>query len=168
MGTFTFGGLAVHYLDEGAGDQTVLFVHGFPFRASMWEPQIPVVVEAGPRAGGLELPGFGGSDLAADRLGAMMRSTAPVAWIGALEAMKQRPDRTDGLAAISVPVLVVVGEGDVIAPPEVAETMAKAIPGAHLEVVPDAGHVANLENPDVFNRALTDFLAAVAATGPDT
>ena len=82
--------------------------------------------------------------------------------------MKQRPDRTDGLAAISVPVLVVVGEGDVIAPPEVAETMAKAIPGAHLEVVPDAGHVANLENPDVFNRALTDFLAAVAATGPDT
>src|SRR2546423_1745326 len=164
MGTFTFGGLAVHYLDEGAGDQTVLFVHGFPFRASMWEPEIPVVVEAGRRAVALDLPGFGRSD----GLGAMMRSTAPVAWIGALEAMKQRPDRTDGLAAISVPVLVVVGEGDVIAPPEVAETMAKAIPGAHLEVVPDAGHVANLENPDVFNRALTDFLAAVAATGPDT
>src|SRR5438105_2243335 len=274
MGTFTFGGLAVHYLDEGAGARTVLFVHGFPFRASMWEPQIPVVVEAGRRAVALDLPGFGGSDVPADRsaysidgyadvvaalvdhlglgrvvlvglsmggyialavagrrpdvlaglvladtradpdtpagrqarsdqqavveergdvtplvdglldrvlaeaspgrleaaarLGAMMRSTAPVAWIGALEAMKQRPDRTDGLAAISVPVLVVVGEGDVIAPPEVAETMAKAIPGAHLEVVPDAGHVANLENPDVFNRALTDFLAAVAATGPDT
>src|SRR5438309_480641 len=157
MGTFTFGGLAVHYLDEGAGDQTVLFVHGFPFRASMWEPQIPVLAEASP-----------GRVEAAARLGAMMRSTAPVAWIGALEAMKQRPDRTDGLAAISVPVLVVVGEGDVIAPPEVAETMVKAIPGAHLEVVPDAGHVANLENPDVFNRALTDFLAAVAATGPDT
>src|SRR3989442_4224849 len=67
MGTFTFGGLAVHYLDEGAGDQTVLFVHGFPFRASMWEPEIPVVVEAGRRAVALDLPGFGGSDVPADR-----------------------------------------------------------------------------------------------------
>ena len=45
-------------------------------------------------------------------LGDMMRSTAPAGWIGALEAMKQRRDQTDLLPSISVPTLVVVGEGD--------------------------------------------------------
>src|ERR687888_969487 len=67
MGTFTFDGLAVNYLDEGAGDQAVVFVHGFPFEASMWEPQIPVVVEAGRRAVAPDLPGFGRSAVPADR-----------------------------------------------------------------------------------------------------
>ncbi|HET9773102.1 MAG TPA: alpha/beta fold hydrolase, partial [Acidimicrobiia bacterium] len=81
----------------------------------------------------------------------------------ALEAMKQRSDQTDLLPHIAVPALVVVGEHDALVPLEVAEGMAKAIPGARLEVVPDAGHVANLENPEVFNRALADFLAALPA-----
>src|ERR1044072_5906399 len=67
MGTFAFDGLAVHYLDEGTGDQAVVFVHGFPFRASSWEPQIPVVVAAGRRALAPALPGFGGSAVPADR-----------------------------------------------------------------------------------------------------
>src|SRR2546423_10417978 len=67
MGIFPVGGLAIHSLDEGTGEQAVVFVHGFPFQASMWEPQIPVVVEAGRRAVALDLPGFGGSDVPADR-----------------------------------------------------------------------------------------------------
>jgi pimeloyl-ACP methyl ester carboxylesterase len=269
MGTFTFDGLAVHYLDEGAGEPAVVFVHGFPFRAEMWEPQIPVVTGAGHRAVAPDLPGFGASDGPPDRsghsidgyadlvaalvshlglgpvvvvglsmggyvalavarrhpavlaglvladtrpdadsaearqarsdqqatveavgdvapvvdglldrllteqaprhlgvrawLGDMMRSMAPAAWVGALEAMKHRSDQTDRLPQITVPTLVVVGEDDAIAPVDVAEAMAKAIPGARLEVVPAAGHVANLENPDVFNRALADFVAALGS-----
>ena len=67
MGTFTFDGLTVNYLDEGAGDQAVVFVHGFPFRASMWDPQIPVAVEAGRRVVVPDLPGFGRSTVPADR-----------------------------------------------------------------------------------------------------
>jgi pimeloyl-ACP methyl ester carboxylesterase len=284
MGTFMFDGLGVNYLDEGAGDQAVVFVHGFPFQASMWEPQIPVAVQAGRRAVAPDLPGFGRSAVPADRsaysieryadlvaglvsdldlgrvvlvglsmggyialgvarrhpevlaglvladtradpdtpegrqtrsdqqalvemrgdvtplvdglltrvlapggwgvsprqgrrepptgagprraevgatLGDMMRSTAATGWIGALEAMKQRRDQTDLLPSIAVPTLVVVGESDAIAPVDVAEAMAKAIPNAHLEVVPDAGHVANLENPEVFNRAFADFLTTL-------
>jgi pimeloyl-ACP methyl ester carboxylesterase len=42
--------------------------------------------------------------------------------------------------------------------------MAKAIPNAHLEVVPDAGHVANLENPEVFNRVFSEFLTTLLST----
>ena len=70
-----------------------------------------------------------------------------------------RPDRP--AAAIAVPTLVVVGESDALVPLDVAEAMAKAIPGARLEVVPDAGHVANLENPDVFNRIFAEFLSTL-------
>jgi pimeloyl-ACP methyl ester carboxylesterase len=105
-------------------------------------------------------------DEVAARVGDMMRSTAPDGWIGALEAMKQRSDQTDLLPSISVPVLVVVGESDALVPLDVAEAMAKAIPGARLEVVPAAGHVSNLENPEVFNRALADFLSVLPAAGP--
>jgi 3-oxoadipate enol-lactonase len=95
------------------------------------------------------------------RLSGVMRATAPAGWIGALEAMKNRRDQTDLLPTISVPTLVVVGESDALVPLEVAERMATAIPGARLEVVADAGHVANLENPDHFNRAFAEFLATV-------
>ncbi len=94
-------------------------------------------------------------------LGDMMRSTAPAGWIGALEAMKQRRDQTSLLQQIAVPTLVVVGEGDALAPVDVAEAMAKAIPGARLEIVLGAGHVANLENPEVFNRAFSEFLSTL-------
>jgi pimeloyl-ACP methyl ester carboxylesterase len=110
-----------------------------------------ILAEASPRRPEAEL-----------RLRPIMRSTAPAGWIGALEAMKGRSDQTDLLTAIAVPALVVVGERDVIAPVAIAEAMARAIPEARLEVVAGAGHVANLENPEVFNRALVGFLDWVA------
>lgn len=78
--------------------------------------------------------------------------------IGALEALKNRPDSTAELATVTVPTLVVVGEQDQLSPPEVAEAMANAIPGSRLVVVPDAGHVSNMENPEAFNAALEEFL----------
>lgn len=79
--------------------------------------------------------------------------------IGALEALKNRPDASDGLARITVPTTVVVGDQDQPSPPAVAEEMAAAIPDARLVVVPDAGHLSNLENPAAFNQALEDLLA---------
>ena len=63
----------------------------------------------------------------------------------------------DGLAAIRVPTLIIVGDQDqpFLAP---SEYMAKKIPGARLEVIPGAGHSSNLDQPDIFNRVLRDFL----------
>ncbi|MDP9387892.1 MAG: alpha/beta hydrolase [Actinomycetota bacterium] len=83
--------------------------------------------------------------------------------IGALEAMKNRPDSTPDLATIDVPTLVVVGEQDQPSPPEVAEQMAAAVPAARLVVVPDAGHLSNVENPEAFNEALEGFLRELRA-----
>lgn len=86
----------------------------------------------------------------------------PVAgYIGALDAMKHRPDATGELASISVPTLVVVGEDDALAPPAVARAMHESIPGSQLAILPRAAHLSNLEAADEFNAAVADLLERV-------
>jgi 3-oxoadipate enol-lactonase len=79
-------------------------------------------------------------------------------YLGELEAMKTRPDSSDGLTSISVPTLIIVGEDDAITPPEASRKMHEHIGGSKLVVLPEAGHVSNLEVPDAFNGALAEFL----------
>jgi 3-oxoadipate enol-lactonase len=67
-------------------------------------------------------------------------------------------DYRDLLPSIDVPVLVACGEHDVVAPQSLAEEIATAIPGAGLATIRDAGHVANADNPAVFNGLLREFL----------
>ena len=66
----------------------------------------------------------------------------------------------DSLPDVRVPTLVIVGDQDTpfIAP---CEYMAKKIPGARLEVIKDAGHSSNLDQPEAFNRVLRAFLDAL-------
>ena len=70
-----------------------------------------------------------------------------------------RADSRETLPTIAVPTLVLVGTEDVLTPPPEAVTMAAAIPRARLDVIPGAGHLANLESPDAVNAALRAFLA---------
>jgi pimeloyl-ACP methyl ester carboxylesterase len=87
-----------------------------------------------------------------------MLSAAPVPGIiGALMAIAERPDSTDLLSVITVPTLVIVGADDVLTPRVDAERIAKGIPGAELVVIPDAGHLSNLEQPDRFTAAVERF-----------
>jgi 3-oxoadipate enol-lactonase len=95
-----------------------------------------------------------------DHVRAMMEGTPAETLIAALAGMAGRRDATADLAAITVPALVVVGEHDTLTPPDAARALANRLPDARLEVVPDAGHVSNLENADAFNRVLSDFLAS--------
>lgn len=83
-------------------------------------------------------------------------------FIGALEAMKNRIDSTEGLAKISVPTLVIVGENDGITPPDAARKLHEHIGGSELVVIPSAGHISNMEAPEAFNGALAEFLNKVA------
>ena len=62
-----------------------------------------------------------------------------------------------GLGAIAVPTLVLVGERDTTFL-AAADYMVSRIPGATKVVVPGAGHAANIDQPDYFNRAVGDFL----------
>lgn len=86
----------------------------------------------------------------------------PVAGIVAAQKMiRDRPDARPSLAAIRVPTLIVVGEHDAITPPSAAQAMAAAIPGSRLAILPTAGHLANLEVPEVFNATVGDWLKSL-------
>jgi pimeloyl-ACP methyl ester carboxylesterase len=89
---------------------------------------------------------------------AMMDGWSRAAIIGALRAMRDRPDSTGLLSTIAVPTLVIVGEDDVVTPPPDARRMADAIKGAKLVTIPNAGHLAPFEQPDAVGNALTEFL----------
>lgn len=71
-----------------------------------------------------------------------------------------RIDSRPSLSAINVPTLVLVGDQDGVTPPEHAREMADTIPGAHLAIVPDAGHISTLEQPEAVTSALLEWLKA--------
>jgi 3-oxoadipate enol-lactonase len=74
------------------------------------------------------------------------------------------PPAIDRLPEIAAPTLVIVGEEDIPDFHEIAARFAAEIPGARTVVLPDAGHLANMDAPDAFNRILLDFLAEGAPT----
>jgi pimeloyl-ACP methyl ester carboxylesterase len=67
-------------------------------------------------------------------------------------------DRRSALPEIRVPTLCLAGEHDRVAPPEVLRRMAERIPGAEFELLPGAGHIANVEQPQAFLDAVVGFL----------
>jgi pimeloyl-ACP methyl ester carboxylesterase len=82
----------------------------------------------------------------------------PAGFIGALEAMKNRPDSTGDLAQIKVPTLVIVGENDGVTPPDASRKMHEYVGGSRLVVLPRVGHLSNLEASEAFSEALGEFL----------
>jgi 3-oxoadipate enol-lactonase/4-carboxymuconolactone decarboxylase len=64
----------------------------------------------------------------------------------------------DRLGAIAAPTLVLAGALDPATPPEHGDVIRSAIPGARLVVLPDAAHLANVEQPAAFNRAIVAHL----------
>ncbi len=89
---------------------------------------------------------------------AMMARQSPDAVAAALRGMIARPDRTEWLASVRVPTLVITGRADTLIPPSESEVIAQAIPGARIAVIPRVAHLSNLEDPDAFNAAVRDFL----------
>jgi pimeloyl-ACP methyl ester carboxylesterase len=63
------------------------------------------------------------------------------------------------LETLAVPTLLLTGDADLYAPPPLMQMFVKRIKGAESRVVPEAGHSAYWEQPDVFNRAILDFIA---------
>jgi 3-oxoadipate enol-lactonase len=69
-----------------------------------------------------------------------------------------RADTSAGLAGITAPTLVLIGEHDRKTPLSLSQEICRGIPGAELVQIPGAGHLANVENPEAFTGALLDFL----------
>lgn len=68
---------------------------------------------------------------------------------------------SDELAGFRLPTLALVGELDAPDFHDIADTVTARIPGARKQVLPRVGHMANMENPAAFNRALLDFLDGI-------
>lgn len=93
---------------------------------------------------------------------AMIEANAPLGIGGALLALVSRTDTAESLGKIGVPALILVGAEDTLTPPALSEAMAARIPNARLAVIPGAGHLSSLENPDAFNTALIAFLSSLS------
>ena len=88
----------------------------------------------------------------------MMRETGVDAYVRQQRAIMGRADSRPLLPGIEIPTLVLVGEGDSITPPEIAREMAEMIEWASLVVVPEAGHMSTLEQPDRVIQAMELWL----------
>ena len=71
-------------------------------------------------------------------------------------------DASANLTEIDVPVQLVFGEHDRLTPPSIGESMLALITDSRLSVIPDAGHLSNMEQPARFNSVLQSFLPAHA------
>jgi pimeloyl-ACP methyl ester carboxylesterase len=88
----------------------------------------------------------------------MMMETTVDGIVGALGAMRDRPDSTPDLPKLAVPTLVIHGADDQLIPRAEAEAMADALPEATLAIAADAGHLPCLEQPEFFNDTVREFL----------
>ena len=62
---------------------------------------------------------------------------------------------------LDIPVLVLVGELDNLTPVSMAKEICSKIDGSIFKIIPDAGHLSNIENPDEFNIALLHFFSQI-------
>lgn len=93
----------------------------------------------------------------------IMTSATVPGIVGALGAMRDRPDALEVLANANVPTLILAGADDALMPMAEQEKMKQAASGSTLVVIPDAGHLSAMEQPDAFNRAVAEFLKTVGA-----
>jgi pimeloyl-ACP methyl ester carboxylesterase len=88
----------------------------------------------------------------------VMKDATAAGMIAAQRAMALRPDSTATLRSVRIPTLVVCGDSDPITPPGDARRLASLILGAQIEIIAHAAHASNFDQPEGFNRAVTEFL----------
>ena len=81
---------------------------------------------------------------------------------GDLMAMEARPDSVPFLRQITCPTSIIVGELDQATPLSDAQLMAGQIPGAKLAIIPNAAHLANLEQPEAFTKIVAELAGELA------
>jgi pimeloyl-ACP methyl ester carboxylesterase len=95
------------------------------------------------------------------KMHARMSKTPARTISGTLRGLAIRPDRTGDLPSIKVPTLVLAGIEDKLIPWEESERVAGLLPDARLVKIPEAGHVAPIENPKAVDAAIFEFLERV-------
>jgi pimeloyl-ACP methyl ester carboxylesterase len=75
-----------------------------------------------------------------------------------LDALSTRPEHWQSL---KLPVVLIWGDKDTVTPPTQGEELAVLVPGARMILLPNVGHIPQIEAPDVFHRALIEALASI-------
>ena len=96
------------------------------------------------------------------RVAGLIEKTPVAGYAGCCAAIP-KINVTSRLKEIRTPTLVICGNDDPATPPAMAREIQENIPGAKLVLIPQAAHLANIEQPDAFNRALADFLSSPAS-----
>lgn len=91
------------------------------------------------------------------RIATDIRNTPVAGFVGCCEAIA-KIDVLDRLKEIKCPALVMVGDQDHGTPPEMARAIHEHLPGSELLIIQSAAHISNIEQTDVFNKAVLGFL----------
>lgn len=94
-----------------------------------------------------------------DKLKEVIYSTSPRMITQGLKALAERKETCSTLCNVSIPTLIICGKEDEMTPVIQSEYLKQNIDGSLLRVIENAGHVSNLEQPEAFNKQLSDFLA---------
>jgi YbgC/YbaW family acyl-CoA thioester hydrolase len=102
----------------------------------------------------------------ADRVYRMMAATPVAGILGAIGAMRDRPDSFPLLPTLTgLPAMVMVGDDDEITPVDRAQAMVDALPQGSLSIVAGSGHIPPMERPEVTTTLLSRFLSALPRPG---
>ena len=138
---------AVHPDGQGIYDRSIAASHAMTMRA-LAEARTGVLV------------GQAASDALRAEVINTMAAIDPAAYRIGAEAV-WLADQRDRAAAIDCPALILVGDEDGITPPALSEELNRLISGSTMEVIRNAGHLANAEQPQAFNRAIESFVAEI-------
>ncbi|MFH1983376.1 MAG: alpha/beta hydrolase [Pseudomonadota bacterium] len=162
------GGIALQYALDHATDLWGIVLVGSGARLRVH----PMFLEALEKI--IETPGagediFAGTyDLIDPELAAVIRRRAaengPASFLNDLKACN-RFDVMGRLGEITVPILAIAGDRDVMTPPKYAQFLADKIPGTRVAVIPGGTHMVFAEKPAEVNRAIGDFITGLTARG---
>jgi 3-oxoadipate enol-lactonase len=91
------------------------------------------------------------------RLKSIMADQSARAIADGQRGMALRQDSVPLLARMTIPTLVIVGEDDLLTPPDESRLMARELPNAALHVIEGAGHMSNMEAPEEFTRVVLEW-----------
>jgi pimeloyl-ACP methyl ester carboxylesterase len=92
----------------------------------------------------------------------IMLETSVKGVVGVLQGMRDRPDSTPILSEIKCPTLIIHGADDQLIPVREAELMNQQIAHSNLVVLPESGHLPNMEQPEKYNLVIRDFILSLS------
>jgi 3-oxoadipate enol-lactonase len=78
-------------------------------------------------------------------------------------AMRDRPDFRPTLNRIAAPTLIIVGKSDILTPPAMAQEIHESIKASTLSIIPNAGHMAIMEQPHQVSQTIRQFLTKLGS-----